>query len=111
MNFLKIQFFLKVTEIDIEGKKVKLDNNWEIAYDKCLLATGGKPKNLPVFEKSWEKYSSKVTLFRNVSLNSICPITESLSKIFYIFPHHDHKYERTEFFHYLSNMERAVTLA
>ena len=78
-----------MTEIDIEGKKVKLDNNWEIAYDKCLLATGGKPKNLPVFEKSWEKFSSKVTLFRNVSnkivLYSICPITEYLSKEFYIF--------------------------
>lgn len=57
----------RVTEVDIENKKVKLDNSWEIVYDKCLIATGGKPKNLPYFEKSWEKFQDKVTLFRNVS--------------------------------------------
>ena len=56
----------RVIEVDIEAKRVKLDNNWEIAYDKCLIATGGKPKNLPIFEKSWDKFKDKVTLFRNV---------------------------------------------
>ena len=57
----------RVEEIDIQNKKVRLDNNWEIVYDKCLIATGGKPKNLAVFEKSWDKLKDKVTLFRNVS--------------------------------------------
>jgi programmed cell death 8 (apoptosis-inducing factor) len=57
----------RVEEIDIQNKKVRLDNNWEIVYDKCLVATGGKPKNLPVFEKSWDKLKDKVTLFRNVN--------------------------------------------
>lgn len=56
----------RVTQVDIQNKTVRLDNNWEISYDKCLIATGGKPKNLPIFEKS-EKLKEKVTLFRNVS--------------------------------------------
>ena len=66
-----------MTEIDIEGKKVRLDNNWEIAYEKCLLATGGKPKNLPIFENSWEKFNNNVTLFRNVS-GELSPILKIL---------------------------------
>ena len=56
----------RVVDVDIQNKTVRLDNNWEIGYDKCLIATGGKPKNLPVFEKSWPALESKVTLFRNV---------------------------------------------
>lgn len=56
----------RVEKIDIQNKTVKLDNNWEVAFDKCLIATGGRPRNLAVFEKSWEKLSNRVTLFRNV---------------------------------------------
>jgi len=55
----------RVTQVDIQNKTVKLDNNWEISYDKCLIATGGKPRNLPIFEKS-ENLKEKVTLFRNI---------------------------------------------
>lgn len=56
----------RVEQIDIQNKTARLNNNWEVAFDKCLIATGGKPRNLPVFEKSWEKLSNRVTLFRNV---------------------------------------------
>lgn len=56
----------RVTQVDVQNKTVRLDNNWEITYDKCLIATGGKPKNLPVFQQSWDKFKDKVTLFRNV---------------------------------------------
>ena len=56
----------RVSHVDIQNQTVRLDNNWEIGYDKCLIATGGKPKNLPVFEKQWDKLKDKVTLFRNV---------------------------------------------
>ena len=38
-----------VTEIDSESKFVTLQNGWEIFFDKCLIATGGKPENLKVF--------------------------------------------------------------
>jgi programmed cell death 8 (apoptosis-inducing factor) len=57
----------RVTQVDIQNQTIRLDNNWEIAYDKCLIATGGKPKNLGVFESEWAKLKDKVTLFRNVS--------------------------------------------
>lgn len=57
----------RVNQVDIVNKTAKLDNNWEIAYDKCLIATGGRPKNLPIFEKRWDELKDKVTLFRNVN--------------------------------------------
>lgn len=56
----------RVTEVDIQNRLVKLDNGWEVAYDKCLIATGGRPRNLPVFQKNWEQFKEKVTLFRNI---------------------------------------------
>ncbi len=40
------------TKVDAENKKVTLDDGTEIEYDKCLIATGIRPKDLPVFEKS-----------------------------------------------------------
>ena len=58
----------RVVDVDIQNKLVKLDNNWEIAYDKCLIATGGRPRNLPAFEKQWNSLKDKVTLFRNVRI-------------------------------------------
>lgn len=59
----------RVTQVDVQNRVVRLDNNWEIAYDKCLIATGGKPKNLNAFQKNWDKFQDKVTLFRNVEIN------------------------------------------
>ncbi len=56
----------RVTQVDIQAKTVRLDNNWEITYDKCLIATGGQPKNLPAVEANWDKLKDKVTLFRSV---------------------------------------------
>ena len=60
----------RVTQVDAQKKSVKLDNSWEISFDKCLIATGGRPRNLPVFESS-EQFKDRVTLFRNVNFNSI----------------------------------------
>lgn len=56
----------RVVQVDATNKKVKLDNSWEISFDKCLIATGGRPRNLQLFEKSPELFKDKVTLFRNV---------------------------------------------
>ena len=60
----------RVTQVDAQKKRVRLDNSWEISFDKCLIATGGRPRNLPVFEKA-EDLKNKVTLFRNVKLIKI----------------------------------------
>ena len=48
-------------------KKVHLQDGTEISYDKCLLATGGRPRNLAVIEKAGEEVLQRTTLFRTVS--------------------------------------------
>ena len=45
---------------------MKLDDGTQIQYEKCLLATGGTPKNLPVIEEAGPEVAKHVTLFRNV---------------------------------------------
>ena len=39
----------RVSKIDSENKFVTLQNGWEIFFDKCLIATGGKPASLKIF--------------------------------------------------------------
>jgi len=56
----------RVTKVDVDKKVVRLDNDWEIGYDKCLIATGGKPRTLDAFKSKPEQFEGKVTLFRNV---------------------------------------------
>lgn len=41
-----------VTKLNPEKKIAVLQDGTEIAYDKCLLATGIHPKHLPIFEKA-----------------------------------------------------------
>nr|KAG5709304.1 hypothetical protein BaRGS_018056 [Batillaria attramentaria] len=52
--------------MDASKKRVLMDDGVEIAYDKCLIATGGKPKNLPVLEKASEDVKERTILFRNI---------------------------------------------
>ncbi|XP_069556631.1 apoptosis-inducing factor 1, mitochondrial isoform X2 [Brachyistius frenatus] len=56
----------KVVHMDVRGNKVKLDDDSEISYDKCLIATGGVPRNLQVIERAGEEVMKKTTLFRKV---------------------------------------------
>ncbi|XP_077290438.1 apoptosis inducing factor isoform X2 [Arctopsyche grandis] len=42
------------------------DEEFPIEYNKCLIATGSMPKNLPVFEKVWDAVSSQTILYRNI---------------------------------------------
>ncbi|XP_071086856.1 apoptosis-inducing factor 1, mitochondrial-like [Haliotis cracherodii] len=57
----------KVTKLDASKKKVWLDNGSEITFDKCLIATGGKPRNLPVLERAGKEVSRRTNLFRSIS--------------------------------------------
>ncbi|XP_050035001.1 apoptosis-inducing factor 1, mitochondrial-like [Dermacentor andersoni] len=54
----------RVARIDSEAQKAILEDGREITYGKCLIATGGQPKNLPVFEKP--ELAGKVVLYRTV---------------------------------------------
>ncbi|CAN9501683.1 unnamed protein product [Ophioblennius macclurei] len=56
----------KVVHMDVRGNKVKLDDGTEISYDKCLIATGGVPRNLQVIERAGEDVMSRTTLFRKI---------------------------------------------
>ena len=57
----------KVVHIDPVTHRIYLKHGQEIQYDKLLLATGGTPKNIDLFEKSSDEMKSKVTLFRTVA--------------------------------------------
>uniref|UniRef100_A0AAX7SJ53 Apoptosis inducing factor mitochondria associated 1 n=1 Tax=Astatotilapia calliptera TaxID=8154 RepID=A0AAX7SJ53_ASTCA len=56
----------KVVHMDVRGNKVKLDDDTEISYDKCLIATGGVPRNLQVIERAGEEVMRRTTLFRKI---------------------------------------------
>ncbi|VDM38594.1 unnamed protein product [Toxocara canis] len=56
----------RVVKLDPIAHYAYLDDGRKIKYGKCLIATGGTPRNLPVFENAGEKVNSKVTLFRTI---------------------------------------------
>nr|XP_027236155.1 apoptosis-inducing factor 1, mitochondrial-like [Penaeus vannamei] len=63
------EFALKghmAVKLDVHKKRVYLDDGTEITYDKCLIATGGKPKSLPILDRAGEDIQKRVTLFRGI---------------------------------------------
>lgn len=55
-----------VKKIDVENRTAILTDATEIKYNKCLIATGSTPKNLPVFEKAAANVKERVSLFKTV---------------------------------------------
>ncbi|KAL6726265.1 hypothetical protein Aduo_008253 [Ancylostoma duodenale] len=72
----------RVVKICPDEKKAYLDDNTCIKYDKCLIATGGRPRTLPVLEKSKE-VKEKILYLRGVDdyrkLASICDSSKSVT--------------------------------
>ncbi|XP_052896087.1 apoptosis-inducing factor 1, mitochondrial [Anopheles moucheti] len=56
----------EVHRLDVVNRKAILTDGTEITYDKCLIATGARPKNLPIFESAPRDVRERVTLFKNV---------------------------------------------
>ncbi|XP_023688078.2 apoptosis-inducing factor 1, mitochondrial isoform X2 [Paramormyrops kingsleyae] len=56
----------KVVHMDVRGNKVRLNDDSEISYDKCLIATGGEPRNLQVLERAGAAVAQHTTLFRKI---------------------------------------------
>ncbi|XP_020711993.2 apoptosis-inducing factor 1, mitochondrial isoform X2 [Athalia rosae] len=54
----------KVNEIDVINRTAILEDGHEIKYEKCLIATGASPKNLPIFETADDAIKSKILPFR-----------------------------------------------
>ncbi|XP_056394414.1 apoptosis-inducing factor 1, mitochondrial [Hyla sarda] len=57
----------KVVHLDVRENKVRLDDGTHISYEKCLIGTGGTPRNLPAIERASEEVKQRTTLFRRVS--------------------------------------------
>ena len=53
----------KVVKLDPDKQVVFLDDGRQLGYQKCLIATGGKAKKLPVFDSL---PGDKVSVYRNV---------------------------------------------
>eukprot|EP00056_Hartaetosiga_gracilis_P021198 m.23184 g.23184 ORF g.23184 m.23184 type:complete len:659 (+) comp8949_c0_seq1:70-2046(+) len=54
-----------VVDIDHRQKILDLDDGRAVLYEKCLIATGGHPKNLPIFTEKPE-LNDRVILFRTL---------------------------------------------
>ncbi|XP_074468216.1 apoptosis-inducing factor 1, mitochondrial isoform X19 [Sebastes fasciatus] len=72
----------KVVHMDVRGNKIKLDDDTEISYDKCLIATGGVPRNLQVIERAGEEVMKRTTLFRKIEdFKALDKVSRSIKSI------------------------------
>lgn len=55
-----------VAKLDIENQTAVLADGSKVQYEKVLLATGGKPRNLGVIANAGPELMEKTTLFRTV---------------------------------------------
>lgn len=57
-----------VKRIDVVNRKAYLEDDYEIEYGKCLIATGAQPRTLDVFESASQipAIDEKITFYRNV---------------------------------------------
>ncbi|MFH4978201.1 hypothetical protein AB6A40_004910 [Gnathostoma spinigerum] len=56
----------RITKLDTSGHVAYFDDGREIRYGKCLIATGGKPRNHPLVEKAGTEVNRHVTLYRTI---------------------------------------------
>lgn len=72
----------KVVHMDVRGNKVKLSDGTEISYEKCLIATGGVPRNLQVIDRAGQEVTKRTTLFRKIEdFRSLEKITREVKSI------------------------------
>eukprot|EP00040_Diaphanoeca_grandis_P039791 m.260170 g.260170 ORF g.260170 m.260170 type:complete len:638 (+) comp39337_c0_seq1:57-1970(+) len=57
----------KVVDMNIHRKRLLLSDGTIVNYEKCLIATGGTPKNLPVFESATGEVQQHVNLYRGIN--------------------------------------------
>ncbi|VDM52988.1 unnamed protein product [Angiostrongylus costaricensis] len=73
----------RVSKLCPDEKKAYLEDGHCITYNKCLIATGGKPKVLPELENVPENVMGKILYLRGVDdyrkLEEICKSSKSIS--------------------------------
>jgi NADPH-dependent 2,4-dienoyl-CoA reductase/sulfur reductase-like enzyme len=57
---------IQVVDLDVHSKVLELDDGRTVMFEKLLLATGGRPKSLPVFDNAEEAVRDRVIHFRTV---------------------------------------------
>ncbi|KAJ8028223.1 Apoptosis-inducing factor 1, mitochondrial [Holothuria leucospilota] len=72
----------QVVSLDVHKKVATLGDGTKITYDKCLIATGGTPRNLPEIEKAVQEVKDRVTLFRNIKdFQSLDEVTQKAKSV------------------------------
>uniref|UniRef100_UPI00359009C3 apoptosis-inducing factor 1, mitochondrial n=1 Tax=Myxine glutinosa TaxID=7769 RepID=UPI00359009C3 len=56
----------KVVQLDVRKNEVTLANGINIGFDKCLIATGGTPKNLSAVVKGGDEVAARTMLFKKI---------------------------------------------
>ncbi|BFZ14787.1 hypothetical protein BsWGS_17826 [Bradybaena similaris] len=56
----------KVVKLDAGNKTAWLTSGEKITYDKCLIATGGRPRNLPVLANACQEVKERTVLYRTI---------------------------------------------
>ncbi len=57
----------KVQSLDVVKQRLLLDEGTEISYDKCLIATGSKPKTLEIFDHASLKVKDKIFTYKTIA--------------------------------------------
>ncbi|VDP08620.1 unnamed protein product [Heligmosomoides polygyrus] len=69
----------RVKKLSPDDKKVYLDDGTCIAFDKCLIATGGRPKVLPSLNEAPEDAKERILYLRG--LDSVCKSSNSVAVV------------------------------
>lgn len=57
----------KVVRVDSKAQTIFLENGQSVEYEKCLLATGGKPKSLPVLDRASPAVKERLIYYRTAN--------------------------------------------
>eukprot|EP00042_Codosiga_hollandica_P060008 m.920570 g.920570 ORF g.920570 m.920570 type:complete len:626 (-) comp66799_c0_seq1:147-2024(-) len=55
-----------VVDLDVANRKLTLDNGQVVHFEKCLIATGGRPRSLPIIEQAPAQARQHITLYRSI---------------------------------------------
>lgn len=74
---------VSLAKLDATNNTAYLDNGQSIKYDKCLLATGGKPKSSPLFDSFPDEAKQRVIYYKTaedfLKLDKISDTAESIA--------------------------------
>lgn len=71
-----------VVKLNVSDQKVLLDDGTELTYDKCLIATGSRPKTLEIFDRAPANVRERVHSFKSIKdFEALKSLVEKSKKI------------------------------